>query len=141
MARIPQRRGRSAGFSLVELSIVVVILGVLATFAVPRFTRSVERSKAGESFNYQRTLVGAQEAYLARNGRYASQLNQLDVEMRLPQYFTVGRLVSSNWEKRWRLTLTRRGASSGYGSYTVVFDESGFNRARSSIPDDLIPNP
>ena len=38
-----------AGFSLVELAVVVVIIGVLAAFAVPRFRASVERSKAAEA--------------------------------------------------------------------------------------------
>ncbi|MFB3893100.1 MAG: type IV pilin protein, partial [Phycisphaerae bacterium] len=40
------------GFTLVELAVVVVIIGVLAAFAVPRFMASVERSKAAEAFNY-----------------------------------------------------------------------------------------
>jgi prepilin-type N-terminal cleavage/methylation domain-containing protein len=132
--------GRRAGFSLVELSIVVVILGVLATFAVPRYTRSVERSKAGEAFSFLRTLVSAQEAYNARGGRYSNAIGQLDAQMKTPKYFAVGRLTSSNWQTRWRLILTRSGADSGYGPYTVVFDETGFNRGRSSIPDELIPN-
>ena len=49
------------GFSLVELAVVVVIVGVLAAFGVPRLLKSVERSKAGESFNYLGAIRTAQE--------------------------------------------------------------------------------
>ena len=38
-----------AGFSMVELMIAVVILGILATLAVPRFLSSVESTKAAEA--------------------------------------------------------------------------------------------
>ena len=48
---LPQGRARK-GFSLVELSVVVIIIGVLAAFGVPRLLQSVERSKASESFKY-----------------------------------------------------------------------------------------
>ena len=51
-------RARS-GFTLVELAVVVVIIGVLAAFAVPRFMASVERSKAAEEFNYLSSVQAA----------------------------------------------------------------------------------
>ncbi|MFO0649221.1 MAG: prepilin-type N-terminal cleavage/methylation domain-containing protein [Polyangiales bacterium] len=39
----------AAGFTLVELMIVVVILGILAAVAIPAFTRYVKRSKTSEA--------------------------------------------------------------------------------------------
>lgn len=133
-------RNKKGGFSLVELTIVVVVLGVLATFAVPRFMKSVERSKAGEAFNYLENIVTSQGTHNARAGTYASALTGLDVELKAPKYFTVGTLTSTNFETAWELTLTRSGTSSGYGAYTVTFDQNGFNQAKSTIPAELVPN-
>lgn len=134
------QKSKQGGFSLVELTIVVVILGVLATFAVPRFMRSVERSKAAEAFNYCENLMSSQGSYQGRNGEYAKKVADLDVTLTNPTYFTVGNITSSSWDTKWEIKLTRAGSSGGYGAYTVVFDENGFNKGKSSIKDELLPN-
>ena len=82
-------KGRK-GFTLVELAVVVVIIGVLAAFSVPRFLDSVERSKASESFNYLSAVRAAQERHQARQGTYSDDLAVLDIQMTAPKYFSVG---------------------------------------------------
>ena len=124
------------GFTLVELAIVIVIIGVLASFGVPRFRDAVERSKAGESLNYLAAIRAAEERYHAREGTYASVIADLDVAMPAPKYFTVGTVAAGttmDLENSWTLTLTRLGASAGYGAYTVVFTESGYDSVASTI--------
>src|SRR5947209_18255083 len=83
----PRRR---KAFTLVELAVVVVIIGVLAAFGVPRFLQSVERSKASEAFAFLSAVRTAQERYLARQGTYADQLTKLDIQSSTPKYFTIG---------------------------------------------------
>jgi len=133
--RIHAKRDQK-GFTLVELAIVIVIIGVLASFGVPRFRDAVERSKAGESLNYLSADRAAQERYHAREGTYAADLADLDVSMPSPKYFTVGSVAAgstSDLESSWTLTLTRVGASAGYGAYTVTFTELGYDTDNSTI--------
>lgn len=130
---------KKAGFSLVELTIVVVILGVLATFAVPRFMSSVERTKAAEAFSYLSQVETAQARYNAEHGRYATRTTDVDIDIDRPEFFSVAGPYSSNWETKWEMKLTRQGASSGYGRYTVVFDQDGYNNRKSTISADLAP--
>ena len=132
------------GFTLVELAVVVVIIGVLAAFAVPRFLASVERSKAAESFNYLSSIQAAQERYHARQGTYADVLDDLDIKMTNLKYFAVGTIAAGttgSLQDSWTLTLTRSGPSAGYGEYTVTFTEQGYDSENSTIKDHADINP
>ena len=51
------------GFTLIELMIVVVIIGILATIAVPKFTSVVSRSKLTELKNGLWHIVNLEKAY------------------------------------------------------------------------------
>ena len=70
MQRLVSRRMTRKGFTLVELAVVIVIIGVLAAFGVPKFLQSVEKSKASEAFNYWSAVQSAQERYMSQNGVY-----------------------------------------------------------------------
>jgi prepilin-type N-terminal cleavage/methylation domain-containing protein len=142
MPRPLSRPGTRRGFTLVELAVVIVIIGVLAAFGVPRFLKSVEKSKASEAFGYLAAVRSAQERYLAQNGTYSNNVSLLDIQYPTPKYFTVANAVvagSGSLENSWSLTLTRTGAAAGYGNYTVVFTDQGYDTTNSTINSDINP--
>jgi type II secretory pathway pseudopilin PulG len=121
---------------------VIVIIGVLAAFGVPRFLKSVEKSKASEAFAYLSAVRSSQERYLAQNGTYATDLTTLDIQNPAPTYFSVGSVApgsTGDQQNSWTVTLTCSGSSAGYGAYTVTYTDQGFDSTNSTIPSDINP--
>jgi prepilin-type N-terminal cleavage/methylation domain-containing protein len=63
---------RRSGFTLIEILIVVVILGLLATIVIPKFTSSREKALVTAMKSDLRNLLTQQESHMADSGRYAT---------------------------------------------------------------------
>jgi prepilin-type N-terminal cleavage/methylation domain-containing protein len=61
----------SKGFTLIEVLIVMVIIAILATLALPRFSSTVEKSTDAAAISDLRNAMSAEEAYLVDNSTYA----------------------------------------------------------------------
>ena len=61
----------SKGFTLIELMIVVVIIGILAALAIPRFMRSTTKSKQSEAKQLLKQVYTMQRAYKQEFNTYA----------------------------------------------------------------------
>src|SRR5436305_3970897 len=96
-----------AGFTLVEILIVVAIIPVLAEIAVPGFLRARKRSQASKILNDLRLIDGAVDQYAIETGRKSGD--------------TVGVSDWTNYLKKdTRLYLTGQDLlGDDYGSQTV----------------------
>jgi prepilin-type N-terminal cleavage/methylation domain-containing protein len=59
---------RKAGFTLVEIMIVVAIIGLLAAIAIPNFVRARESAQAKSCINNLRQIDGAVDQYALEAG-------------------------------------------------------------------------
>jgi type II secretion system protein G len=60
------------GFTLIELLIVVVIIGILAAIAIPKFAATKDKAKLASIKSDLRNLMNAQEAYFSDNATYGT---------------------------------------------------------------------
>ena len=88
------------GFSLLEVMIVVVIIGILATLAYPSLEGYLQRSKQTEAKVGLSAVYTAQKIYFAINQTYADSLSNLDVQL------------ETGGSSRYSITLT--GSSSSF---------------------------
>ncbi len=71
---------RGKGFTLLELIVVVIIIGVLATLGFTQYTRVVERGRSSEAKMILGQIRTAQEAYKLEYDSYAGDIANVSVE-------------------------------------------------------------
>jgi type IV pilus assembly protein PilA len=100
------------GFTLIELLIVVVIIGILAAIAIPKFGQTRERANEGAIKSDLRNLLTAQELYFGDNNAYANTSTLIDGRLWSPSDTTAAnRSVVPDGTVSFAATLTK-GASS-----------------------------
>ena len=82
----------SKGFTLIELMIVVVIIGILAAIAIPKFSEVSKSSKEAEADPILKQAYSLQETYKQKNDTYASSdafLGEVGWASQEGKYYTV----------------------------------------------------
>ncbi len=88
---------RTSGFTLIELLIVVVIIGILAAIAIPKFANTKGKAYAAAMRSDLRNLAVAQESYMYDNSVYASSLGAMNVNPSNGVTITIGVANAQGW--------------------------------------------
>ncbi|HDZ76480.1 MAG TPA: prepilin-type N-terminal cleavage/methylation domain-containing protein [Candidatus Omnitrophica bacterium] len=123
------------GFTLLELIMVVIIIGVLAGIAIPQYLNSVERAKAGKAISNMTLIRRAQHLYRADNSEYHDiSMGGWDAASPagLGGYVELGGVdadvdwdydTTANDESAFEITATRMNGA--YTGEDLIMDENG----------------
>lgn len=97
------------GFTLLEVLIVVIIIGVLVAIALPQYTTTLEKSKSAEAVANVGSLKAALDRYWYQDGSISTTITDLDIDN-----------PNSVTNKLYTYTITDNGTDATTRNYTVT---------------------
>ena len=79
-----QKNKSTGGFTIVELIVVVAIIGVIASMAIPAFAAYRARGNDAAALAQIRSVVSSEDLYHDDNGAYTASLNDLSIYRLVP---------------------------------------------------------
>jgi len=117
------------GFTLVELLMVVIIIGILVTLAVPNYYRSVERAKGGKARGGMDAIRKAELQYRGAHDIYTNALADLET------YDLPNDILDDGSDGDWTYTITTADETNlevtatrdagPYGTSTITMNQDG----------------
>jgi type IV pilus assembly protein PilE len=107
------------GFSLTEVLVVIVIIGILILLALPRFTAVITRAKTTEAKTMLRHLYTLERAFYYENDRYSDSLIEIGFEQ--------APLITEGGEARYKIEIVKANSEifTGQARAVVDFDKDG----------------
>ena len=90
-------RQSKQGFTLIELLIVVVIIGILAAIAIPKFSATREKAFIATMKSDLKNLASQQEVYFNDNFSYASALPDAQADVSDGVTVTINEATGTGW--------------------------------------------
>lgn len=118
------------GFTLLELLIVVIVIGILAGVAIPQYLAVVERGKVAAAKNNLAIAAQAQKMYRTEHTAYAGNFTDLDnwaegISAAITAHADDWNYSITDAADTFTITATREGAAgSKYGGKTVTINET-----------------
>lgn len=128
------------GFTIMELMVVIVLIGVLAAVALPNFGRMMEKSKSAEGVEILQSVLTAQKLYKFENDAYVNDqtptaLDLLDLDL-VPQHFDIPDLYDDTTWLGTPVAVNRiEGATVYYRLSISETNDITCDNEHSSMPD------
>jgi len=107
------------GFSLTEILVVIVIIGILVLLALPKFTAVITQAKTTEAKLMLKHVHALQETFYYQHDRYGNKLDEIGFEQK--------EMITENGDARYRIEIDHAGQN-GYRVRAVAvvdFDKDG----------------
>jgi len=123
---------RKKGFTLLELIIVIIVIGILASIALPRYMRVAERARLAEAKNMLSSLRSSQIRYYAQHQEYSASIDKLDIETGTEKYFNYTAADGNTTIPTTPAAINAIGygvrtdtEQGNFATYTIAIDEDG----------------
>ncbi len=125
-------KSNEKGFSLIELMIVIVVIGILATIAIPRYFNVTRKAKKTEAKMMLNQVIYLQESYYSEHDFYAKTLTELEFEQE--------KLISEDGKARYVIKIEKADLKGFTATATSIvdYDKDGIMNVWQATQDGKI---
>jgi len=113
---------RQQGFTLVELMVVVAVIAILSSIAIPAYDQSVTKARRADAKVALMKLAQLQEAYFSNNNKYAVTLTEL-LPTSTEGFLSISGTTAQSPQNYYKLTLAP--GATPTRSFTLTAEPSG----------------
>lgn len=140
------------GFTMIELLVVIIIIGILAAIALPSYLNQVNKGKQAEAKQYMGAMNRSQEAYYLEQGSFATDIDQLGLGIK-KQTENYDYSVTSNYDLSFPISqnnaMSRKKGLFSYltllrqidGTPDAIFDFKGCTSKKAVVMSSPPPVP
>lgn len=138
---------KRAGMTLVELIVVILIISILASLAIPQYFRALEKTRAGEVAAYVGSVRRAQDRFSIKFTVYCNDANSLDIPPLQTKYFNNafvlvnGAVATTGWQATFTRMASPMPPAPYTAGYTVIYNSltGNFTSSDANVTRDLLP--
>ncbi len=109
----PRLRCHSAGFTLLELMITVVVVAILAAVALPSYQDQIRKGRRAEAREMIMNIMAAQERWRSVNTSYASALDATGLNITVPADANYSYAITGAGAAGYTITATAKAKQAG----------------------------
>ena len=136
-AREPACARAPRGFTLTELMIVVAIVTLLATIALPAFTDHIRKGRRADAAAFLSDIVARQQQFLLDRRAYATSITDspaagglgLTIPSNVSAHYSLSMVTVNDPPPSFTLTATPQGAQSSEPCGTLTITNAGVKTA------------